>query len=319
MRYWNSEFLNRLLEVQDTDLKIRELYQQIDEIYQKSKEEDAQLVRLRNDLGSIEEVSETTSSQHQMYSGTLEDVRSAIKGLLTTKSGAPKPRTRSSTEALRIEEEKLTLLVAETEEQLKSLEIERVKILESIEQRTIEVHKLQQGPEASIRKIQNKIRRFENQRKKDVEDMPAMLLRRYDRLRSSRSGIGLTVLKNGVCTVCRMQMPTAIVARLNNGERIIDCPACGRMVARIELAPDLVVNVPKDETSSSESKQKEEQQATESPLEKAEPKKETKVKKKTTKKKTAQKKTTKKTVAKKTPAKKNLEKKKTVSKVPAEK
>ncbi len=235
MKYWNPEFLEKLLQIQDTDLKIRNLENQIQTYYQRSKEEDSELSQLKAEVARVDQTIEATESQHQMYSTTLEDIKTAIKGLLTTKSGAPKPRTRSSTEALRIEEDKLGVLVEETLEQLQACKAERAVFVEKAEARALELEKTQEGPEAEIRKLQLKIKRFERQREEQVVGIPTMLLRRYDRLRSSRSGIGLTVLRDGVCTVCRMQMPTAVISRMTQGERISMCPACGRMVAKIEI------------------------------------------------------------------------------------
>ena len=239
MRHWKPELLEQLLQVQDVDLEIRALDEEILDIYRKSKEEDQLLAQLKRNQEKIEESIITCEAQHEMYVGTLEDIRTAIKGLATTKAGAPKPRTRSSTEALRAEEEKLSALVLETEEQTKQLAEERINTAKQIEERSEEVERLQQGPEAEIRKLRNKIKKFEKLRTDAVQNMPSMLLRKYDRLRSSRSGVGLTTLRHGVCIICRMRMPTAIEARLNNGEMIPSCPACGRMVAKV------IINYPK--------------------------------------------------------------------------
>jgi predicted nucleic acid-binding Zn-ribbon protein len=234
MKHWNSKLLEQLLQVQDTDLKIRKLDLQIQVFHQRSKEEDSELSRIKAEIARIDEALVATESQNQMYSTTLEDIRSAIKGLLTTKAGAPKPRTRSSTEALKIEEEKLESLLEETGEQLIRLKESRESLLGKADNRTEELESDHEGPEAEIRKLQQQIRRFEKQREEEIQGIPQLLLKHYDRLRSSRSGVGLTTLKDGVCTVCCMTMPTAIASKLSHGEKIPMCPACGRMVARIE-------------------------------------------------------------------------------------
>ena len=234
MKHWNSKLLEQLLQVQDTDLKIRGLDIQIQLHHQRSKEEDGELSRIKGDINRIDEALVNTESQNQMYATTLEDIRSAIKGLLTTKAGVPKPRTRSSTEALKIEEEKLESLVEETAEQLVKLKDERENLLSKAEARNVELESDNEGPEAEIRKLQLQIRKLEQQRQQEISGIPSLLLKHYDRLRSSRSGIGLTVIRDGVCTVCCMQMPTAIISKLAHGEKIDMCPACGRMVARIE-------------------------------------------------------------------------------------
>ncbi len=237
MKHWNSKLLEQLLQVQETDLKIRGLDLQIQLYHQRSKEEDSELSRIKVDISRIDEALVNTESQNQMYATTLEDIRSAIKGLLTTKAGVPKPRTRSSTEALKIEEEKLESLVEETADQLIKLKEDRDALLLKGEARTAVLESDNEGPEAEIRKLQHQIQKLEQQRVEEVAGLPSLLLKHYDRLRSSRSGIGLTIIRDGVCTVCCMQMPTAIISKLSHGEKIDMCPACGRMVARIELPP----------------------------------------------------------------------------------
>lgn len=233
MRYWDPKFYEQLLGLQDVDMDIRALQEEIDNLVRKSKEEDPKLVQFKLDLENIEERIEGARAQHLMYKGTLEDIRTAIAGISTTKAGVVKPRTRSSSEALRIEEEKLGTLVEETERQIQQLERDRETVLHEIESRALEVDSTQQEPEAEIRKLQNRIKRLEAQREKDTDGLPPPLLRRYDRLRGSRSGVGLTMLENGICAVCRMEMPTSITARLRKGEWIESCPACGRMVAKV--------------------------------------------------------------------------------------
>ncbi len=250
MKNWNAKLLEQLLKVQATDLKIRKLDQQIHIYYQRSKEEDIELSRIKSEIVNIDDTVVSTENQNQMYLNTLEDIRSAIKGLMTTKAGSPKPRTRSSTEALKIEEEKLESLIEETAEQLLRLRREREDAVARAAERTEELENHSNGPEAEILKLQLEIQELEKQREKEIEGIPSLLLKLYDRLKSSRSGVGLTILRDGVCTVCCMQMPTAIASKLNNGEKIAMCPACGRMVARIEYLKPQTLREPITEKKS---------------------------------------------------------------------
>jgi len=226
--------LEKLLLVQDVDLKIRALENQIEEIHVRSVQEDPVLNKMRAELRSIVESLSATTAQQDMYENTLEDIRSAIKGLAATRAGAFKPRTRSSTEALKIEEDKLDTLIDETRTQLERLKAQRESIEKSISTRSSAMQVAQQEPEAEIRKLRARAKRLERQREEALTGIPSTLLRRYERLQASRSGVGLTVMRNGICDVCRMTMPTGIRFRLLKGDMIELCPACGRMVARVE-------------------------------------------------------------------------------------
>ena len=128
MRNWDPAFLEQLLKVQEIDLKIRGLEKEIEEIYRKSKEEDPRIAAEKKTLREVEESIEAAEAQRRMYIETVEDIRTAIKGISTTKTGSPKPRTRSSTDALRSEEDKLCAMILETENQIKALNADRRKL-----------------------------------------------------------------------------------------------------------------------------------------------------------------------------------------------
>jgi predicted nucleic acid-binding Zn-ribbon protein len=226
--------LEKLLVVQEVDLKIRALENQIEQVHARSVQEDPILNKMRSDLTNVAESLEAAVAQQSMYENTLEDIRSAIKGLAATRAGAFKPRTRSSTEALKTEEDKLATLIEETYGQIERLKSQKDNVEVSISKRSKEMQAAMQEPEAEVRKLRVKAKRLEKQREEALEGIPPVLLRKYERLKASRSGVGLTVMRNGICDVCRMTMPTGIRFRLLKGDMVDLCPACGRMVAKVE-------------------------------------------------------------------------------------
>ncbi|MBN2715634.1 MAG: hypothetical protein JXX14_07240 [Deltaproteobacteria bacterium] len=238
MKQWDSKLLEKLLVIQDIDLQIRGVADTVKELQQRCMREDPQLNTLKAEYQSISESLESTRAQKEMYQNTLEDIRSAIKGLIANRARAFKPRNRSSTEALRTEEEKLSILVVETDEQIEILEKNLKSIQTRIEERAHEVQRSQQAPEAKIKIHNNHINDLERKRNAELQGVPIALVKKYERLRASRSGVGLTILEDGICRVCRMEMPTGIKSKLLQDEVIDACPACGRMVARIENTID---------------------------------------------------------------------------------
>jgi predicted nucleic acid-binding Zn-ribbon protein len=234
MPFHDTQILEKLLTVQEMDLRIRELTETWNELQDRCMREDTELNALTAQHSEILSSQTAMKAQREMYQTTLDDIRTAIKGLQANRTRAFKPRNRSSTEALRTEEEKLSVLIVEMDEQLTTLRTTTVKIEEAIAVRTEQVRILQQAPEARIKKLRTEIDQIQVERDGAVQDIPGSLLRKYDRLRHSRSGIGLTILQDGVCSVCRMELPTGIRSRVLNDEGISACPACGRMVVRIE-------------------------------------------------------------------------------------
>lgn len=260
MRQWDSKLLEKLLVIQEIDLQIRGVADTVRELQQRCMREDPQLNTLKAEYQHIAESLESTRAQKEMYQNTLEDIRSAIKGLIANRARAFKPRNRSSTEALRTEEEKLAVLVVETDEQIEVLEKNLQNIQMRIEDRAEEVQRSQQAPEAKIKIYNNQIFDLEQKRSDELEGVPTSLLKKYERLRASRSGVGLTILQDGICRVCRMEMPTGIKSKLLQDEVIDSCPACGRMVARIENTIDHK-RLAEEARAAQEKKMKEEEEA----------------------------------------------------------
>ncbi len=52
----------------------------------------------------------------------------------------------------------------------------------------------------------------------------------YDRLRQSKAGHALARLKNSVCSLCGIQIPSGLVAHVDDGEEWVFCPGCGRIL-----------------------------------------------------------------------------------------
>jgi predicted nucleic acid-binding Zn-ribbon protein len=66
-------------------------------------------------------------------------------------------------------------------------------------------------------------------------DIPQALLRNYDRMRA-KGKKGIALVRNHVCTNCRIQVPIAVTASLMNGALIQVCGNCGRYLCLPEPA-----------------------------------------------------------------------------------
>jgi hypothetical protein len=60
--------------------------------------------------------------------------------------------------------------------------------------------------------------------------LPADLRARYEQIRSSRRGITVGVLKQGMCSACRVGLPAGKVEELVNGPDVGVCPNCSRLL-----------------------------------------------------------------------------------------
>jgi predicted nucleic acid-binding Zn-ribbon protein len=64
--------------------------------------------------------------------------------------------------------------------------------------------------------------------------VPAALLGRYERLRSSRGGVAVATLDGGRCSGCNLTLPTAELERARRAgpDAIVECEQCGRILVR---------------------------------------------------------------------------------------
>src|SRR5438552_14456887 len=73
--------------------------------------------------------------------------------------------------------------------------------------------------------------------------IPPTMLQQYERLRA-RGKKGIAVVRNQVCTNCRMQVPIAVVATLMRGTVIQVCGNCGRYLCLPDPAEPQLVEAP---------------------------------------------------------------------------
>src|SRR6266481_7497503 len=73
--------------------------------------------------------------------------------------------------------------------------------------------------------------------------IPPTMLQQYERLRA-RGKKGIAVVRNRVCSNCRMQVPIAVVATLMRGTVIQVCGNCGRYLCLPDPAEAQLVETP---------------------------------------------------------------------------
>lgn len=60
--------------------------------------------------------------------------------------------------------------------------------------------------------------------------LDAEILATYDRLRSAKGTNALARLKKDACSACGMQIPSGLISRIDEGEELVFCPDCGRIL-----------------------------------------------------------------------------------------
>ena len=81
-----------------------------------------------------------------------------------------------------------------------------------------------------IKEIDEKLVLLKDRRKAVISRIPKEVCARYDEVKARKSGIGVAVLKNRVCDVCRMEISSGEVERIKDPGAIHKCPECNRML-----------------------------------------------------------------------------------------
>lgn len=60
------------------------------------------------------------------------------------------------------------------------------------------------------------------------------LLKRYEAIRVSKHGVGISQLDDDSCSVCHTNLPTEVVEAVLKSERMETCPNCGRLLCVVQ-------------------------------------------------------------------------------------
>ncbi|MDR1221134.1 MAG: C4-type zinc ribbon domain-containing protein [Treponema sp.] len=71
---------------------------------------------------------------------------------------------------------------------------------------------------------------LEAQEKEISSGLDEELLFKFDRIIRNKMGKGIVAIKGGVCTGCHMILPAQFANRVHNGEEVLFCPYCSRIL-----------------------------------------------------------------------------------------
>lgn len=160
------------------------------------------------------------TGQQRLYSGTVGN-----------------PRELASLEA---EGESLARRLSQLEDQMLNLMIEIESNTQAHREVAAEAQLLTQEHSirtASLRQEQEALEveagRLQQAIAQERDRLPAAILRRYDSLKARKGGRAVARLRHGTCGACGVQLPTNVIQRAQQGEDLITCTSCGRI-----LCPD---------------------------------------------------------------------------------
>ncbi len=78
--------------------------------------------------------------------------------------------------------------------------------------------------------IEGRLNELREQRRLRAEQVDTPSMRIYEHLRETRQGRAVARLEQGTCGGCRIVVPTTDVQRARNGDLLVQCPSCRRIL-----------------------------------------------------------------------------------------
>ena len=220
--------------IQQIDLAIREVEKRRDEIPQKLAELTSSVDAAGSELARLNGEHATLSQEIKVLEGSVEaenlKIRKWEKRLNDIRNQreyiALSRETESSKRANRGTEEQILELMGRREELGKQIEDLQDNLAEGEVDRDTERVRI----EKELAEVQNHLETEASRRKSLLHKVPTGLMRKYDRIRKQRMGIGLAAASGGSCTACNMRLPPQLYNILQRADSIEQCPSCNRIV-----------------------------------------------------------------------------------------
>ena len=229
-----NEILSQFVSLQSTDLEIDRIDNAI-KAEQNSLDERISAMARREE--TINTLLEKINSQRKEVRALEAEVAEKMDHVRERQSKMMQVQTGREQTALLKEIEDAKKSAKENEEKI-------LVIMESIETLTAQIDEeknLLKGEKELVTEETDKVRSSietinkdkkskEVVRKDQASEIKGSLLRKYDTLRSRRSGLAVVNVVDGVCQGCFMAIPPQKFNQLLKGDEILECPSCQRML-----------------------------------------------------------------------------------------
>lgn len=226
--------LNRLIDLQEIDKLILEVTEDLARLPRELEEQSLRLEELQTEQAGLLQERESLQKQRRELEGEISSLEAGIKSsrqrLMQIKSNLEyramlkeiafkeDQRDQKETQVLELLDQ------IEAKSQAIALQDQRLKELEQFLRR-------RQGEiQAEIRSLKDKLAGLEERRQLLRQELPPMLLQRYEFIRQRYNSTTVTEVRQGVCLGCHMNILPQQYIDLQKGLEILQCPHCQRIL-----------------------------------------------------------------------------------------
>jgi len=84
--------------------------------------------------------------------------------------------------------------------------------------------------EGDVKTLKDEQAKLGVQRKALLDKLPAPIVKRYDTVAAKRQGVGVTLIKGEVCSMCKRMLPPQLCIQVRKGIVLEQCPSCSRFL-----------------------------------------------------------------------------------------
>ena len=234
----SREKLKALEELQQVDLKIRDLSAEAEKyparLKQIESERTAAKAALDSTRGKLADNERARRQNEQLLQLEKEKVRKWESRLNELKT----PREYAAL-ARELDIAKKTNQTAD--EEIKKLALEHGELkkqVEAAEQALAEKESVVAREGAEIKKVleevQGRMASLEAERKRLLDLCDRSLVNKYERIRKQRGGLAVVAVVGGTCKGCQRNIPPQMANNLITGNEILTCPNCHRFIYSAE-------------------------------------------------------------------------------------
>ena len=199
--------------------KIEAEFDEIAALYESMSGDFSQIEHDRKKLEDSISLNNEKIKKHEakLFSGTITSSKELVNFQEEIK------QLRHHNDELESKELELMIQADECRPKLKQTEETKQALSKDIESIKAEIS-------VRIKEIDERLVVLKERRKAAISKIPKEVCARYDELKVRKSGIGVAVLKNKVCDVCRMQISSGESEKIKDPDAIHKCPECNRML-----------------------------------------------------------------------------------------
>ena len=229
--------MRKLLDVQNVDLKIKDIETKAAAIPEKFKEWDELVEDKRAELNALLSAVEDGKKSLRHLERQLEEKQEEL-----TKYNAQLPLIKTNREytAILLEIDSVEKDISNIEEamlesmaKVDDIETRAAAEEEKVNQAKAEAQKEKERLEQEQRQLKESLQGTRSQRDQLAAGVEGALLSQYDRIRRKKGGLAMARVNDESCAACHIQLPPQVVNEVIGGAVKI-CPSCNRLLYWLE-------------------------------------------------------------------------------------